>query len=393
MVTRCRGASGARPRRVLRRAANWSLVCCLVLLAGCGILPGAASATGSTGAITTWGLVGGYSGINLSDAYRRGVRALLVEPSWSTAEPEPGHYDQSYLNSILAQVRSYRAMGFKVALDYGLEQAPNWVMAMPGARYVNQFGTSFTADPVPDLIFDTGLRRYARAYTGTILRLLGRYVYLVRVGGGYDGELDYPPPAGGESPDQYWAYGPAAQSASPVPGWKPCTGPATEARKFLTWYLDALVNFQQWQITTVRHVYSGDIAVLYPSVGFTAANERQALSDNLCGRTAIEQTGAFTRGWDQAQQVAALAGPHLVVYSTEVDDPAAVDELGRLAERYHRPLAGENGGFNGPAAMNRAVDAARSWHMTSFFWVRARQAYCHCNGWATIGDYQHDIAG
>ena len=402
MVSRKRGRLGGgdllRPRSPGLRFAFG----CVVLLVTSGLVAtgfavGAGSATVGTvrrspATATVWGLVGGYSGINLADVYHRGVRAVLVEATWADAEPRPGVFNEAYLQQLLGQVRSFRAMGFKVALNYGLEQAPSWLMALPGAHYVNQFGTEYTAEPVPNLIFDTSLRSYAQAFTDAILRLLGRFVYLVRVGGGYDGELDYPPPASGESPNQYWAYGPAAHAQSPEESWRPCS-PTGQARAFLRSYLTALVDFQQWQIRSVRSVYRGDIAVLYPSVGFTAANEQQALSDDLCGRTAIEQTGAIARGWDQAQQVGALSGPGLVVYSTAVDNPAAIGELGRLAADRHLALAGENGGFNGPTAMARAVHEARAWHLTSFFWIRAQQAYCGCNSWATIEDYQHDIAG
>jgi hypothetical protein len=382
------------PRGQYRWNPRIGLSCAALLVVGGLVLAGVTTGKRSTATGTVWGLAGGYAGVSLGDAYRRSVRAVLVEASWATAEPRPGQFDQAYLGQLAAQVRSYRSMGFQVALNYGLQDAPGWLMALPGARYVNQDGTMYTAGPLPDLVFDTSLRSFAQAYTDVILRLLGRSVYLVRVGGGYDGELGYPPPAGGEPANQYWAYGPAAQAGSPEPGWRPCSpGHPGQARTFLAWYLNALVGYQQWQIQSVRSVYSGQIAVLYPSVGFSAANEQQALSDNLCGHTAVEQMGAIARGWDQAQQVSALSGPGLVVYSTWADNPAAIDQLGRLAAARHLPLAGENGGFNGVAAMSQAVKDARAWHLTSFFWIRAQQAYCDCHGWATIEEYQHDIAG
>jgi hypothetical protein len=390
------GAGGHRTQHQMGR--RWTprigLTCAVLLFAGGLAALGVTSRTRPAAAGTVWGLAGGYAGVSLADAHRRGVRAVLAEASWAAAETGPGQFDHAYLAQLAAQVRSYRSMGFQVALNYGLEDAPRWLMAVPGARYVNQYGTAYTAEPLPDLIFDTRLRSFAQAYTDVILRLLGPSANLVRVGGGYDGELDYPPPAGGEPANQYWAYGPAAGTRAPAPEWRPCSpGRPGQARAFLGWYLASLVDYQRWQIQTVRRVYAGRIAVLYPSVGFTAAQEHQALSDDLCGGTAVEQTGAFARGWDQAQQVSALSGPGLVVYSTWADNPTAIDELGRLAAAHHLPLAGENGGFDAPAAMRVAVREARAWHLTSFYWVRARQAYCDCNGWATIEDYQHDIAG
>ena len=393
MVTyksRSPGFTGWRSDHWTRRVA---LGCAVLLALGSLAVFKGNGRTKPTSGSTVWGLAGGYAGVNLADVYHRGVRAVLLEMSWAAAEPGPGRFDNAYLEQVVAQARSYRSMGFKVALNYGLESAPGWLMARPGARYVNQYGTAYTAYPLADLIFDTSLRSFAEAYTDLILRLLGRFVYLVRVGGGFDGELDYPPPVIGESANQYWAYGPTAQAGAPEPGWRPCSENHSGARAFLTWYLASLVDYQQWQIRSVRSVYTGQIAVLYPSIGFTATEEQQALSDSLCGRTAVEQTGAIARGWDQAQQVSATSGPGLVVYSTVVDDSAAIDQLGRLAAAHHLPLAGENGGFNGPAAMKRAVQEARAWHLTSFFWIRAQQAYCNCDGLATIGDYQRDIAG
>ena len=334
------------PRGQYRWNPRIGLSCAALLVVGGLVLAGVTTGKRPTASGTVWGLAGGYAGVNLGDAHRRSVRAVLVEASWATAEPRPGQFDQAYLGQLAAQVRRYRSMGFQVALNYGLQDAPGWLMALPGARYVNQDGTMYTAGPLPDLVFDTSLRSFAQAYTDVILRLLGRSVYLVRVGGGYDGELGYPPPAGGEPANQYWAYGPAAQAGSPEPGWRPCSpGPPGQARTFLAWYLKALVGYQQWQIRSVRRAYSGQIAVLYPSVGFSAANEQRALSDNLCGHTAVEQTGAIARGWDQAQQVSALSGPGLVVYGTWADNPAAIDQLGRLAAARHLPLAGENGGI------------------------------------------------
>lgn len=372
-----------------------AVLSCAILLAIAALatLSYAAKAT-SKSQDTVWGLAGGYAGINLSNAYQRGVRAVLLEVNWALAEPGPERFDETYLRQLKAEAQRYRSIGFQISLNYGLDAAPGWLMRYQGARYVNQYGASYTADPLPDLIFNRRLRPFAQEYTEKILHLLGPFAYMVRVGGGFEGELDYPPSMDGPQVNQYWAYGSAAQKSAPMPGWRPCSSQQPGgARSFLAWYLESLADYQRWQIQTVRSVYRGQIAILYPSVGFTAAQENEALKDDLCGRTPIEKTGAFARGWDQIQQVGDLSGSGLVVYSTWADNPVAMDRLGELASLHHLRLAGENAGLNGPADMNRAVAAARAWHFISFFWVRAQQAYCECNGWATIGDYQHDIEG
>ena len=49
---------------------------------------------------------------------------------------------------------------------------------------------------------------------------------------------------------------------------------------------------------------------------------------------------------------------------------------------------GENSGRDTPAQLASAVHAARVYRLSAFLWVRAEQAYCRCNGWATIDDFE-----
>lgn len=67
----------------------------------------------------------------------------------------------------------------------------------------------------------------------------------LRLGGGHYGELSYPrngPPGG-----VYWAFDARATEKNPVPWWRPGQpSPNGEALTFLTWYLGALVDYQDW---------------------------------------------------------------------------------------------------------------------------------------------------
>ena len=59
-------------------------------------------------------------------------------------------------------------------------------------------------------------------------------------------------------------------------------------RSFLTWYLDALSEFQNWQVSSVRRYFAGPIAVLYASWGMRGGRlrrgrVRESLRDELGG--------------------------------------------------------------------------------------------------------------
>lgn len=340
----------------------------------------------------TWGMAGGYTAAQLHDLRGRGVDAVLVEMSWAAANPGRDRFDQPYLDSIAAQVAADRAAGYRVILNYGLQNAPGWVLDQPSGRYVDQDRHADVAEDLPDLVFNLALRSFAVRYTDLVMTRLGSQVWMVRAGGGLLGELRYPAGAGDSGLPAYWAYSQAAQAHAPDPGWQPCTpSPHGQAGRFLTWYLHALVAFQTWQVTTLRRHYTGLIAVLYPSAGVTATEQAAAVADHLCAHTPTDRAGAFAAGYDHADQVAALTGPSLVVWGTSVNNTTNIADLAALAAAHHLPLAGENTGGDNAADLRRSVGNARRYHLLVFVWIRASEAYCRCHGLATIEQYQHAI--
>jgi Beta-galactosidase len=361
-----------------------------LLLAGSGCVPPAPDA----GRAPLWGLVGPYDRVDLAELYRRGIRVVLLEMSWASAEPGPGRFDEGYLASVRRQYDRFRAEGFRVVLNYGMQHAPAWLLARPDARFTSQDGTQDLAGDEADLVFARRLRPLAERYTQKVFAALGTDFYAVRVGGGANGELTYPGVKGaaGYRPD-YWAFTTAAGAGNPVPGWRPCRpSPHQEAQRFLDWYLAALVDFQRWQIETVRRFYPGTVAVLYPSLGIDAADVRAAVADNLCGNTDAQRRGDLQRGYDHVRQIAALPARGVAVWATWTDNPTAVDRLAALARTRHLPLMGENSGADPPGAMRASVTDARRFGLAAFLWVRATEAYCFCQGYASIDEYTKAVA-
>lgn len=367
-----------------------SLVAALFAASGCG------RGEPATGAAPLWGLVGPYDRVDLRELYRRGVRVVLLEMSWASAEPVEGQFDETYLSAVGTRGDRFRAEGFKVVLNFGLQHAPAWVLSRPNARFTNQHGRQYLGHDVADLVFERGLRPLAERYTEKVFAELGTDFYAVRVGGGPSGELSYPGSkrTQGRSENDYWAFSAAAAASNPVPAWRPCRpSPHDEARRFLDWYLESLLAFQQWQVDTVRRFYPGTIAVLYPSWGVGSSDIRAAIEDDLCGGTAAQWGGDLQRGYDHARQIAALPGDRVAVWATWVDNPEALRRLATLARARRLPVMGENSGEDGSATLRTAVAEARRFRLTAFLWVRVPEAYCFCRRYASIDEYTKAIAG
>jgi hypothetical protein len=345
-----------------------------------------------------WGIAGPYGSTSLARLHRQGVRVTLLELDWSRAEPREGVFDQAYLAQIRAQLATQRANGMQVVLNYGLHDPPAWLLRKPNALFVDQDGTPYTQQPLANLVFATELRPYAERYTAEVFRVLGQDFLAVRVGGGLRGELSYPSvqeAATGRIRNSYYAFDGAARRTNPVPGWKPCSpSPNNEARRFLSWYLNALTDFQNWQIATVRRHYRGYIAVLYPSWGMRSGDFEKAIATDLCGVSSAELNGEVQRGFDHARHIAGIRDPKAAVWGTWADRAPTIDWLSSLAARHDPPLAtfAENSGHDGVAGMRTAVDAARRDRLKAFMWIRLTQAACGCRGYATIDDYARLIS-
>jgi hypothetical protein len=306
------------------------------LTAALAVLPTARVAEAAP-ATTAIGIIGNYSDDDMRSLRADGQAAdALVELEWAQAEPVRGHYDEAYLDRIAARITTLRQMGYRIALNTGVQNAPQWLLKLPGARYVDQFGQAYTDSNEPNLIFGTGLRYLAQRYLMTVFARLGDDFSIVRVGGGHWGELTYPfklDPATGRLRNLYYAFDANARTKNPVPSWRPGQpGSTGQAGKFLSWYLNSLAVYQNWQIIALRKAgFPGRVAVLYPSYGMRAGDFERAVVTNLAGTASPEVNGEVQRGYDAKRQIAALRDPDVVVYGTWAENADTVGYLAGLA--------------------------------------------------------------
>ncbi len=343
-----------------------------------------------------WGMMGGFGGVDLDDLASRGVRVVDLVVYWRSAEPTPDGFDESYFDRKRAELDTFRSKGFEVILNFGMHHAPSWFFDLPNSHYVNQHGATYLNSDEPNLIWATEHRWLAERYIEKVFSELGTDFVTVRTGGGHWGELTYPAivnPSTGKIYNYYWAFDGAAARTNPVPGWKPGQpSPAGEAATFVIWYIDALTSYQNWQVAAVRRHYPGWISVLYPSWGLRVGDLAEAVETNLDGTSSPEINGEVQRGFEHAYHVTNLTDPKAAVWGTWADKLGTLSWLSTLAEPEGRRLFGENSGSDDVTKMDNAMSEAQRLGLTALMWVRAEEAYCRCNGYATIEQYQERIA-
>ncbi|WP_306204208.1 beta-galactosidase [Actinoplanes sp. RD1] len=307
-------------------------------LALASFVPSAARAASATPATApSLGIIGNYSDADMTSMHSAGSAAdALVEMEWAKAEPVRGQYDERYLDSVAARIAGLKALGYTISFNTGVQNAPAWLLALPGARYVDQNGETYADSDEPNLVFGTQYRPLATRYLKKVFARLGTGFSIVRVGGGHWGELTYPfklDPATGKLRNLYYAFDINARLSNPAPQWKPGQpSPKGQAGRFLKWYLNSLAAYQNWQIAALRQAgFAGTAAVLYPSYGMRSGDFDKAVATNLAGTSSPEINGEVQRGYDATRQVAALKDPKVVVYGTWAENANTVAYLAGLA--------------------------------------------------------------
>jgi hypothetical protein len=117
----------------------------------------------------------------------------------------------------------------------------------------------------------------------------------------------------------------------------------------------------------------------------------KSVATNLSGTSSPEINGEVQRGYDHARQINAITDHGAAVWGTWVENTGTISWLASLADAKGLKKFGENSGGNGPTEMATAVGAAVKYGLAGFLWVRASEAYCNCNGNATMSDYARDI--
>lgn len=291
--------------------------------------------------------------------YRAGLRVVELVVGWDRYEPWDGTFSDpatagSYARQCQAALREFLAVGMKVVLDLGLQYPPAWLYTYPNSHYVNQDGIQ--APGAPNLTFNQALRSKAEAYIARVSRDLGlSNMWAIRVGAGPESEVLFPEETAGGSTNAYWAFDanaqgrggllPAAIPANPYPGWKPGQRSfqgnpftADQVERWLAWYLDALMDGVNWQISYLRQLgYNGSIHVPMPGWGLRPPEYATAIANYLDG--AGDGLHALGRGAVWAQDIPRIAErDHVVIDISSVGDASSVGRY--AAQSLCRPSDG-----------------------------------------------------
>lgn len=340
-----------------------------------------------------------------SQMHAAGVTIATIEVGWDRCEPRQGVWNRAYFAETKAKMQKLRAAKQEIVLDLGVQYPPAWVFDLPYARFVNQYDATYDSAEagknVPNAVFNQAVRACQAAYMARVFQELGTNFHHVRLGGGWYGELHFPPATFKEQKNCYWAYDALAQGRAPglaaglrpcpVPNWKPGEPSAQHraASLFANWYLNALQNYHDWQIATARRFYSGPLAMLYPGWGVRPGQLDGAIAGDLDGTTSVEQNGELQAGGDFARFVASVRDPNVIVYTTWIDAPFG-DDASRepaqwtpahwlaylaAANPLDLPKMGENTGSNDVLALQRSVQRMRAYNLRGIMWAFESQLF------------------
>lgn len=323
-----------------------------------------------------------------------GITTVNLQLGWDAAQPSAGGLNPYYLAEVRSAYTTYRTAGLRVVLDPGLQYPPEWVVALPNSRFVNQYGESFTAttasgENVVDGVWNPRVRDAQSRYLAALGSALGKRSFAaVRVGGLLTGELRYPRANEGGRVDAWWAFGPLAQASSPVPGYRPGQAGRTAARDaaFVGYYLDSLVGYQDFLVKSTRAAFDGDLMLMYPSFGVRPGDQdglvRSGLATTAVRYSEVVQGVDFARlvsrypaylkaGYGRTGRLIAyttwLDGPQ---YSTEPTGLSPIGYLAHLAGPVSMPLGGENTASTASSteALALSQQRARSLRLVALFW-------------------------
>ena len=343
-----------------------------------------------------------------------GLSVVVIPVSWDRFQPARGVINQDYVHEVQRKIRIYRELGYKLQLDPGVQYPPAWIFSLPNSEYINQFGEAFRSskpgESMPNAVFNAAVRSEISKYFQEVFARLGTDWEFVRLGCGKFGELNYPSNNAGGHSNCYWAYDDLAQGkraglpdgipVCPVPGWVPGT-PSPEhgsAARFIEWYLDALRNYQAWQVATVRRDFSGDLCMLYGSWGIRPGWLASAIAGDLDGSTPAERNGEIQQGFDWSRMIGDLNDPKAIVYCTWVDGTLGNRDLAddgstdverwspvhwqsslAIANPLHLRIWGENTGSNDRRAMELSFSRVRRFGLMGLVWAFERDLFANPN--------------
>lgn len=325
---------------------------------------------------------------------RAGVKVGMIELNWAQFEPAEGKWNLQYENEFKGRLAVLTAAGVRVSLGLGLQYTPAWVLAKPGTRFVNQYGSTSNS---LNMVFSQTARALAQQYLTQVNEItpLSSF-WAVRITSGGQGELLYP--SGGS----YWGFDsqaltgrglPIGVRQNPFPGWTPGTSGRSPAdmRTWVQWYVDSLANEARWQIDMMALLkFRGFNQIITPGVGVPPRALDRLVSANLpdgtlgAGAQWTEIYAQLSNLRNVVAYVSSLADGSgnndgcgasdrsVPLNSPAADSWSAVRWISRIADTYGMAKSGENPGYSDSAGANAAF--YRSQTSTGMMAVSLQQA-------------------
>lgn len=356
-----------------------------------------------------------------ADEVKAGITTAMLEVRWGVAEPKEGQLDTGYLTQMASVMEKHRRAGRTITLGIALHDTPDWVLAMPNGRYIDD-----TGQPGEDanFVFNRQVRNVAERFIREMVKTIPLTgVDRMRVTSGGSGEVLYP------GTGTYWAFDPNAQNGpdlpstmakNPLPGWKPGNGATPEeVRSWAEWYVGGLDDVVRWQMNLANELgFQGKFEILTPGMGVRADEWEDAIAKRLphgllgigpawqvfyskLGKRSdviayVSSVADRSKGDDSCTPDDATVG----VTDPRTNDWSATRYIARLAQEYGYGLSGENPGISdasvdhyrdlSPDGMLAAsLRQARSCGMTKLYWAHDDRLW---DGTIAFTDFANAIA-
>lgn len=176
---------------------------------------------------------------------------------------------------------------------------------------------------------------------------------------------------------------------------------------FYDWYVQKMIDYQNWQIAEIRHHYSGQIDMTYAGKGVMAMQVTDALTNDLQGDIWSEANPGLYSAATYDRHVAGLStSKQIALYLTGVEDPppnlvdddspypfqwSAARWFAHLAESRALSVWGENSGQDNLDDLKVAAERMAANHFLGLMWGFESELYDPKGEYVSIEDYHHLI--
>ena len=175
---------------------------------------------------------------------------------------------------------------------------------------------------------------------------------------------------------------------------------------FYDWYVQAMTDYQNWQIQQIRQYHSGQLDVLFAGKGVRSTQVTDALTNDLSGDGWSENTSALYGAATYDRHVAELSATQgVALYLTGIEEPGAGEVndgspyprdwsaarwIAHLARSRGLPVWGENSGQDDAAKMWLSAARMHANGFAGLMWGFESELYADPNlsGYATMDDYE-----